>query len=258
MTRWDCFKTDVLQPKVIEFDELDSTNNQAKERLEKGDHEGAIVLARSQTAGRGRRGREWLSPSGGLYFSLIVRPRVSTEQTPLLGILASCAVCTSLREMGVGRATVKWPNDVLVGDSKICGILAESVSVGGEIVGVVLGVGVNQNSVSSELESRLGVPVASVRSEVGAETSQEELLCSIVNEVDRLISLVEHSSSFAPILESWRDLTSTIGRKVRVFRNGETLDGIAQDIGEDGSLVVETDVGVIRVLAGDVAHLRDL
>lgn len=256
MNVWDCFETSVLQAQVIYLDEVDSTNRYAKELLEGGRPEGTIVLARSQTRGRGREGREWLSPVGGLYFSLIVKPRVSFEQTPLLGILTSCAVCTALREIGVNNATVKWPNDVLVGESKISGILAESVSIGADVIGTVVGVGANLNALASELQSQLNVPVTSVRSEVGSETSLKELLCLIVNEIDRLLSLIELHSSYAPVLDSWRTLTSTIGRQVRIFSEDEVIDGLARDIGEDGSLVVETRLGTLRIVSGDVKHLQ--
>lgn len=256
MTHWDCFNTNILRPQVIWVDEIDSTNRHAKDLLEEGSPEGTIVLARTQTAGRGRKGREWLSPVGGLYFSLIVAPHVPNEQTPLLGILASCAVCTALREIGVREAMVKWPNDVLVGDSKISGILAESVSIGGEILGTVLGIGVNQNTPARELEPRANAPVTSIESEVGVETSLKTLLCYIVNEMDRLLTIVEEQSSFVPVLDRWRVLNSTIGRQVRVFMDVGEIEGLAKDIGDDGCLVVETDLGVIRILSGDVKHLR--
>ena len=214
------------------------------------------MVAKSQTAGRGRKDRSWLSPDGGLYFSIILKPRLDTENAPLLGLLSACAVARSLTELGVENVYLKWPNDVLIGESKIAGILSEAVFLDDETIGVIIGIGVNQNCPVSEMPQGLEWPTTSVIDELGKETSIESLLCSIVNEIDARLQTVERDSSFNTVLDEWREVSSTLGVRVRIHEEGKTTDGVAKDIGVDGSLMVETEDGLVNVLLGDVSHLR--
>jgi BirA family biotin operon repressor/biotin-[acetyl-CoA-carboxylase] ligase len=241
---------------VIYLESVDSTNTEAKKLLIQGEEEGIIVTAGRQTAGRGRKDRTWLSPAGGLYFSLILHPRLETESVPLLGLLGACAVARSLTELGVVDVSVKWPNDVLVKQCKIAGILCETVFLGSNSLGTVIGIGVNQNCPVSEMPHGLQWPTTSIIDEVGKATSIESLLCSIVNEVDRLLQRVEKRGSFSVVLDKWRELSSTIGSRVRVHEDGKTIEGIVRNIDSKGALVVQTDDGLVSVLQGDVSHLR--
>lgn len=238
------------------MDSVGSTNTEAKELFNKGETEGLVVTARTQTAGRGRKDRSWLSPIGGLYFSIILDPRLGTENAPLLGLLSSCAVARSLSTLGVENVRLKWPNDVLIGESKIAGILSEAVFIDDETAGIIVGIGVNQNCPVSDMPPGLEWPTTSVFDELGKETSIESLLCSIVNEIDALLQVVENDSSFTAVLNEWRKASSTLGERVRIHEEGKTTDGVAKDIGEDGALIVETSDGLVNVLLGDVSHLR--
>jgi len=240
---------------VISIDSIDSTNRKTKELLVQGESEGLIVTARTQTAGRGRKDRSWYSPIGGLYFSIALKPRIGPEQAPLLGLLSACAVARGIRSLGVENVRLKWPNDVLVQQYKIAGILSESILVDDNHLRIVVGIGVNQNCPVSEMSEHLRWPTTSIIDELGKETSIEALLCSIVNEMDELLQAVENDSSYAVVLEEWRRVSSTLGTRVRIYEDEKTTDGIAKDIGEDGSLIVETDEGLMKVVSGDVAHL---
>lgn len=241
---------------MIYLDSVDSTNTEAKKLLIQGEEEGIIVTAGRQTAGRGRNDRTWLSPVGGLYFSLILQPRLEAESVPLLGLLGACAVARSLSKMGVMDVSVKWPNDVLVKQRKIAGILCETVFLGSDSLGTVVGIGVNQNCPVSEMPNGLQWPTTSIIDEVGKETSIESLLCSIVNRIDELLQSAEARRSFSGILDEWRELSSTIGSRVRIHEDGKTIDGIAKNIDSKGALVVQTVDGFVSVLQGDVSHLR--
>jgi BirA family biotin operon repressor/biotin-[acetyl-CoA-carboxylase] ligase len=251
----DCFTTDILKPRVILLESVVSTSTEAKTLLTQGEAEGTIVLAHTQTAGRGRKDRPWLSPVGGLYFSIILKTRLGNENAPLMGLLCACAVRRALHALGV-NVQVKWPNDILVDDKKIAGILSEAVSIDNETTGIVIGIGVNQNCPISEMPEGLQWLATSIVDEIGKETSNESLLCDIVNEIDSLLKVVEINSSFSAVVEEWRKTSSTLGRFVRVYEDGKATDGVARDIDEDGSLIVETDDGLVRVLLGDVHHLR--
>jgi BirA family biotin operon repressor/biotin-[acetyl-CoA-carboxylase] ligase len=238
------------------LDSVGSTNVKAKDLFIKGETEGFIVAAKRQTAGRGRKDRTWLSPDGGLYFSIIINPRLGSENAPLLGLLSACAVARSLTELGVENVGLKWPNDVLIGESKIAGILSEAIVLDGETTGIIIGIGVNQNCPVSDMPPGLEWPTTSVVEELGEETSNESLLCSIVNEIDARLQIVNRDSSFVAVLDEWREVSSTLGVKVRIHEEGKTTDGVAKDIGADGSLIVETEDGLVNVLLGDVSHLR--
>jgi BirA family biotin operon repressor/biotin-[acetyl-CoA-carboxylase] ligase len=251
----DCFKTYILKPRVVTLESVGSTNDEAKALLTDGESEGLIVHAHAQTSGRGRRGRPWLSPTGGLYFSIILNPRLGTDTTPLMGLLCACAVRRALFSLGVD-ARLKWPNDILVDDKKISGILSEAVTIDNQTKGLVIGIGVNQNCSVSEMPTGLEWPTSSIIDEIGSESSSEALLCDIVNEIDALLKIVEVNTSYSPILEEWRKTSSTLGKVVRVHEDGKYTDGIARDIQEDGSLLIETEDGMMNVLLGDVHHLR--
>ena len=214
------------------------------------------MVAKSQTAGRGRKDRSWLSPVGGLYFSLLLNPRPTIESAPLMGLLGACAVARSLTTLGVKNVKLKWPNDVQIEDSKISGILSEAVTLGDDSLGIIMGIGVNQNCPVSDMPPGLEWPTTSVVDELGKETSIESLLCSIVNEIDARLQTVGRDSSFKAILDEWRKISATLGAKIRVHEEGKVTEGVAKDIGEDGALIVETDDGEVNVLLGDVSHLR--
>ncbi|MHA1949809.1 MAG: biotin--[acetyl-CoA-carboxylase] ligase [Candidatus Thorarchaeota archaeon] len=251
----DCIHTEILKPRVISLASVGSTSTEAKALLTDGETEGLVVVAQTQTSGRGRKGRPWLSPAGGLYFSIILNPRHGDEKTPLMGLLCACAVRRALFTLGV-NAQLKWPNDLLVDDKKIAGILSEAVTIESKTIGLVIGIGVNQNCPISDMPHGLQWPTTSVIDEVESETSTESLLCEIINEIDKLLKIVEINSSFSAILEEWRKTNSTLGTPVRIHEDGSFTDGIARDINEDGSLLVETDTGFQSVLMGDVQHLR--
>lgn len=240
---------------MIILESVGSTNTETKVLLAEGETEGLIVVAHTQTSGRGRRGRPWLSPLGGLYFSIILSPRLGDEKTPLMGLLCACAVRRALFALGID-AQVKWPNDILVGDKKIAGILSEAVTIASETAGLVIGIGVNQNCPVSDMPSGLEWPTTSIVDEIGKETSTESLLCEIVNEIDSLIKIVETNSSFSAVIDEWRKTSCTLGKSVRIHEDGKFTDGIARDIQEDGALLVETETGFVSVLLGDVHHLR--
>ncbi len=248
----------MLHPRVKYFDSVGSTNSEAKTLFLQGETEGLIVVAKKQTAGRGRKGRSWLSPVGGLYFSIILKPRLSVETAPLLGLLSGCAVVRSLSSFGLRNVTLKWPNDVLVDEKKIAGILCEAVTREDESFGIIVGIGVNQNCPVTHMPAGLQWPATSVFDEIGKETTLESLLCSITNEIDMLLQNVESESSFVGVLNELRKFSSTIGAKVRIHEAGKTIIGIAKDIDTTGALIVETNEGCKTVVEGDVSHLRTL
>ncbi|WP_255195506.1 biotin--[acetyl-CoA-carboxylase] ligase [Halorarius litoreus] len=232
----------------VEFhDELDSTNARAR-TLAGGGAENVVVVAAHQTGGRGRLDREWSSPEGGIYASLVIRPDVPPASAPAYTLAAAVAVAETAREFGVD-ARIKWPNDVLVateeGEKKLCGILTEMEGEADRVSWVVVGIGINVNVAAADLPET----ATSVQEQAGA-VERRAFLQAVVERFDDL------RDDLDAVLPAWRELASTLGRDVRVETPGGVVEGIATDVEFPGTLLVETDDGTQRVTTGDCEHLR--
>jgi BirA family biotin operon repressor/biotin-[acetyl-CoA-carboxylase] ligase len=251
-----------LAAKVELHEELGSTQERARELARGGAPHGTLVVSMVQTGGRGRLGRRWGSPAGGLWMSLVLRPGISTEVAARITRAAAVGVAKALRDLGV-EARIKWPNDLLVDGRKICGILAESsvesVPVAAKKVEpgegrpvdfVVLGVGLNANLDPEDL----GLPeVSTLRSELGRDVDLRALLESLLSHLDAELGRIR---DFPAILADWRALDCTLGERVRVRKLGEVLEGRAIDLGPEGELLLETDDGVVALYEGEIEQLR--
>lgn len=246
--------------RVVEVHEaLASTQEIARELARAGTPHGTLVLAAVQTGGRGRLGRSWGSPEGGLWMSLVLRPRVDASLASRFTQTAAVGVAKALWETGV-EARIKWPNDLLAGGKKICGILAESSAenarppAGGRRLDyVVLGVGMNANLDPGDLE----VPdreVTTIRSELGRDVNLLDLLRALLSNLDFEFGRIE---DFGSVLEDWRSLNCTLGEKVRVQRLGEVLEGRAVDLSGEGALLLATRGGIVELFEGEIEHLRN-
>jgi len=250
------FALSTLKLQVKIFDSLDSTNVEAKRQIVDGIKQDLLIISSQQTAGRGRLTRTWFSPEGGLYFSLILRPRLGPHFAPLASLLCGCAVAKGLHTLGIEHVQLKWPNDVLVIEDKIAGILNELVSIDPVDSWMILGIGINQNITLEEFPEEISTMSTSVQGILGRKTSPEALLCTTVNEIDRLFGIVENEKSYSSVLNQWRMLSGTLGRRVRVDDGTQVITGFAEELLEDGSLLVVTDKGKEKVMMGDVTHLR--
>ena len=238
------------------FDSLDSTNVEAKRLIIDGNKQDLLIVSSHQTAGKGRLTRTWFSPEGGLYFSLVLKPRLGPQFAPLASLLCGVAVANGLQSLGIGNIRLKWPNDVLVIEDKIAGILNELVTINPVESWMILGVGINQNMSIGNFPDEISTRSTSVLDILKKETSPESLLCAIINEIDRLIGIVETEKSYSSILKLWRKMSGTLGRRVRVEDGTQVITGIAEELLDDGSLIVLTDKGKEKVTIGDVTHLR--
>ena len=229
---------------------LPSTNDLALRLTEIPVPEGTVVLADEQTAGRGRLGRRWASPRGGIWLSVILRPRLPAEEVPLIGFAAATATAGAVREVTHLAARVKWPNDVLVDDRKVAGILAEA---GAGREWFVIGIGVNANIPAEALPQTTGYPATSLQAALGRAVDREALIGAMLRELEREYELLT-SGGARETLRRWRELADTLGRPVRVEMPSGILEGEARDIDETGALLVRTKDGRLhKILAGDVA-----
>jgi len=234
--------------------EVGSTNDWAKELAELGAEEGTVAIAETQTAGHGRLGREWFSPRGGLWFSVILRPEMSPSEAIGLVFVAGLAVAEVLREKYDLKVDTKWPNDVLVNGKKVCGILAEMNTKGRAVKFVVLGFGVNANFLVEKVFPRSLKEVAtSLEKELGQKVQLEELFKGLLERLgSRYDECAERGLAF--LLADWKKYAGFLGRKVEVRSGSEKLLGVASDVDGDGALVLRLEDGATkRVLAGDVS-----
>jgi BirA family transcriptional regulator, biotin operon repressor / biotin---[acetyl-CoA-carboxylase] ligase len=245
--------------RVVEVHEaLGSTQQRARELAQAETPHGTLVVAEVQTGGRGRLGRPWGSPKGGLWMSLVLRPEFAASLASRITQTAAVGVAKALWGIGV-EARIKWPNDLLAGGKKICGILAESSvdsvtrpAQGRRLDYVVLGVGMNANLDPAELEVT-DREVTTIRSELGRDVDLLELLRALLSNLDAELDRIE---DFGVILEDWRNLNCTLGEKVRVRRFGETLEGLAVDLSPEGALLLATSRGTVQLFEGEIEQLK--
>src|SRR5919112_422418 len=241
-----------LTPTVLRFDSLPSTNTEAARQAALGAPEGLCVVAREQTAGRGRRERSWVSPKdAGLYVSVVLRPTLEARLWPLITLAAALAVRDALEEACGLEADIKWPNDLLAGGRKLCGILAETAE-GARGRAVILGVGINLRHGSFPEE--ISDTATSVEAQTGRAPDAERLLEALTRSLAARYESLHGRGGPAETLREWeRHSTYARGRRVRVALAGETFEGTTRGLDDDGALRVETDGGTIRtVRAGDV------
>ncbi len=227
-----------------------STQDEARRLAEAGFPEGTLIVAREMTSGRGRLGRPWVAGPGGLWFTLILKPPLGVN-AQLIPLAAGVSVAQALRLCGF-EACIKWPNDVLVNGFKVSGILTEGVA-STALRYILLGIGVNTNN---DLPGSLRSSATSLRAISREPVSNYDLLRVFMDRMSYFYLGITGSQGGA-VIKAWRKINCTLGRKVKVvLPHGEVLVGVAKDVGEDGSLLLETGEGVVRVNSGDVIHLR--
>ncbi len=218
-----------------------------------GEPEGTLVIAETQTKGRGRLGRSWISPKHkGIYLSLILRPKILPAQSPVITLLVSISICEAIKEIAGLEAKIKWPNDIFIQNKKLGGILTELNAEMDEIHFMVIGIGLNVNNDKNSL-----LPSAISLKEIKKENINrinliQEILCRIEKDY-----LAFQKQGSLLVVNKWRNHNITLGRRVKIACHRQHLEGEAVDIDTDGGLLVRNDAGLIqKVMTGDVIHCR--
>ena len=245
--------TDVFGKRYVYMDSTESTNLEARRLAQQGAEEGTIVVAEEQSVGRGRLSRGWYSPFGkGIWFSLIVRPDFLPVEAPKCTLMAAVALTRAFHKMGLTSAGIKWPNDIMVNGRKIVGILTEKTGSMEEIAYIVMGIGVNVKTTQEELPEELKLIGTSLTME-GLDIERTEAFKIILEELEHQYYEVL-SNGFEQTLEDWKKLSVTLGQEVEVRAPGNTYEGLAVDLDNDGNLLVKVADGTIkRIVAGDVS-----
>ncbi|MGP1585942.1 MAG: biotin--[acetyl-CoA-carboxylase] ligase [Schwartzia sp. (in: firmicutes)] len=237
---------------ILHFDDIPSTNNEAKRQAQNGAASGTVVVAEAQSAGRGRLSRGWFSPKGkGIWFSVLLRPFFLPQEAPKCTLMAAVAIVRAMRAFGFD-VVIKWPNDILYHGKKLVGILTEMSAEMERINYIVIGAGINVNTKAEDFPDELLEIATSLLLIKGEPTSRRALFVEILKALEELYFEVE-VNGFAPVLGEWRKYAVTLGQEVNVIGVNETFAGTAVDIDEDGALLIDTAEGYRRVLAGDVS-----
>jgi BirA family biotin operon repressor/biotin-[acetyl-CoA-carboxylase] ligase len=235
--------------------EIGSTNDRLKEIARTGAPEWSVVLADRQSAGRGRQGSIWVSGTGDLCLSVLLRPRIGPEDAAVLPLAAGLAVAEAL-EAFAAEPRLKWPNDVLLGGKKVAGILAEGVATGAGLEAVVVGIGVNLVLDTASLAGTLPARVTSLLAATGKRVAPGPLAAAVLARLTVWYHALERQGA-SPVVSQWRArAVSWWGRRVEVVSGGETITGIARDVDARGALLLETEQGLVPILSGEARMLR--
>lgn len=242
-----------MKPNVVYFEEIGSTNEEARKLAFAGYPQGTLVIADSQTGGKGRRGRNWHTPKGSsIAMSLIVKPELEAEYASMLTLVQAMAVAQAIEEMCGLKAQIKWPNDILVNEKKVCGILTEMNMEGTKISFIIIGTGINVNQESFPEE--ISDIATSLKKESGNVHSREKLVECICKLFNKYFGMFMDSKDLSGILEEYNSRLISAGRMVKVLDPKEEFVGQALGINASGELLVKKESGeVVNVYAGEVS-----
>jgi BirA family transcriptional regulator, biotin operon repressor / biotin---[acetyl-CoA-carboxylase] ligase len=235
------------------FDEVGSTQKVAAEMAEGGAAQGTVVIAEAQTAGRGRLGRSWHSPSGlNLYQTIILRPQMPIADVPKLSLVAGVAAAEALETVAPGLVALKWPNDVWLNGRKTGGIIAEAIANRSQALDcVLLGLGINVNLGQSDIPEELRDKATSVRIATGRRCDRIELAAALYARLDARYREAE-AGEFARVMTIYERYLALVGRRVTLVEGPTRMSGLIAGVDGDGALLLKTEAGVQRILTGDV------
>jgi BirA family biotin operon repressor/biotin-[acetyl-CoA-carboxylase] ligase len=246
-------KTRVVGREIHVFQETTSTNDVAARLARGGTAEGAVVFAESQTKGRGRMGRPWISPAGkGLWFTVLLRPDIPPQETTRLTVAAATALSRAITLQTGLRPEIKWPNDILIRGRKVAGILTEMHAELDQVQEVLLGIGMDVNLAADDLPESLRRTATSLKIETGQKVNRAELAVAAMRELDRDYQAVAEGQ-FAGLAEQWEERCTTVGCQVAIRVGDRVIRGRAESLDDDGALLVRGAHGHLeRIVGGDV------
>lgn len=237
----DGLDTGLAGKKIIVLKTVDSTNEEIKRCAANGEESGLIIAADEQTAGKGRLGRVWQSQAGeGIYFSLLIRPDLPPSDISSITLAAGYAVCIAIREYTNCDAKIKWPNDIIINNKKVCGILTEMAAQSDRLDFVATGIGINANN--AEFPEEIKSKATSLFLETGSKINRNELFRHVIKTLDKVLCSFLVSLSLDDVY-NFKSLCATLGKNVSVQRNNKTIEGVAVDINLNGELIIKDNYG---------------
>lgn len=251
-------KTKIIGQNIIYHEKTTSTNTVAQNLCMGGDMDrlhGSIVIAEEQTGGMGRLGRAWVSPGGGIWLTIILKPRIPVERAIMLTMVGSIATVRAIKKITGLGALIKWPNDIFIGRKKVGGIITELSAEGSVIHHCLVGIGIDVNIPLEELPPQLRTSVTSLSAELGRSVDRVMLLAALLKEFE-LRYLQLEAMEYESILREWKSLLCTLEHRVRIQYGARVFSGEAIDVDDFGGLLVRRDDGIVeRVIAGDCSHI---
>ena len=244
--------TEYIGKKLFVYNEVSSTNTVAKFLSMNKAENGSVIISEKQTNARGRSGKAWESPLGGVWLSIILRPNIDHSKLPLITLATGVAVAKTLEKIGVENPEIKWPNDIMIHDKKVCGILTEAVTKFSTIESVIVGVGIDANLNIEEFPEELQAGTTTLEHELGEKGDDNHLIKIFLEEFEKISDILNHEG-YEEILKEWRKRSYTIGKIVEVREPfNKHYDGYVVGIGKEGALIVEKIDGTLeKVISGE-------
>jgi BirA family biotin operon repressor/biotin-[acetyl-CoA-carboxylase] ligase len=253
----DGLQTDIIGRKIYYFDTIDSTQNFALKLSQKPHENGSLVIAERQTRGRGRLNRKWVSPKGGIWLSILLRPNFELSQTSLFPMITSLALCLAIEKILKIKPELKWPNDLTLKGGKIAGILIDAAIESNKIDYLIIGVGINFRISPSKISKLVKDPRRNYEITTLVKKNQDAnpvgLIQQFLFELEQMYNNIT-SNSIGKIRKEWTKRSSTIGKNVTAITTTGLLKGRAIGIDETGALLLSNRGKIQRLLAGDITH----
>jgi BirA family biotin operon repressor/biotin-[acetyl-CoA-carboxylase] ligase len=249
--------TSYIGKEIYSFHEVESTNGVAKFLARFETVEGGVVISEIQTKGKGRLGRKWESPTGGIWLSIILKPDIEPSKASFITLATGVAVAKTLRKMNID-AKIKWPNDILINGKKVCGILTEANATFHTVDYVIVGVGIDSNLNTDILTHDIKEKTTSISNETPGEIKESEIIANFLNQFEEVYDLFKEEK-FNEILCEWRKMSQTFGNYVEIKQPlGKILKGVAIGITNEGALVLELKNGTLKkVISGECIIRED-
>lgn len=249
-------KTQVIGTKIHYFPKIDSSNTRAAQLAEDGAPAGTLVITDYQTAGRGREKRKWISPPNrNLLFSFVLQPPDSLQSILQITSVTAVALCDAIRKETGLHTVIKWPNDIRVGEKKLCGILTEMKTLKNKVEYVVIGMGINVNTQPEDFPVDLEDSATSIFIETRKIMSREKLLLAIVHSLDKwYLEIIKYG--IGGVLSQWKELSDMPGKLVRISNRSQKIEGYVLNLDADGGLLIRKKDGFTeKILSGEIEIL---
>ncbi len=248
--------TFVLGKKVYYFDEIDSTNEYAKKLINDNIDEGTLIVADSQNKGKGRLDRKWLSNKGdGIFLSLILKPNIELFSIMQVTLLAGISVCNAIKSCTGLDAKIKWPNDIIIDNKKVCGILTEINAQIDKISYVILGIGINVNN--SKFDVALENKATSIFLQINKKFERQKIIATFLQDFESKYFKYIKEKDFSLFLNDYKELCLNIDKDVKIIYNKKEIIGKVIDISSLGEIILETKEGILKISSGEVS-LRNI
>lgn len=251
--------TKLIGREIIFLESVDSTNNYAKKIGEEEFQEGTLIIAEEQTAGRGRLGREWISPkSKGIWMTIMLKPDIKPEQATQITLIAAFAVVKAIKKICNIDVMIKWPNDVVIKGKKLCGILTEMGAEIDRINYLIVGIGINANTDKMDFVNS-GLDIAtSLKIQKGESIDRKLLISDVIKNFEELYIDFIEKGSIEHIIKDYKKVSATLGKEIKILTKGEERLGVALDINNYGHLIVKMDDGKIKEISSGEVSVRGI